>query len=209
MVALAKKPRKSKKRTLIGGMKSNSFDQNFDLNSILSEQKLPELKLDSENFNLNSLLENSETNNQQEETRDRAPKNSGGNPLSKKSKFSPAERQLCKGLTGLFAMGGGSLCMVGTIRQNLPLMMDGTTVLKHADPLATQLIYLGREYPAIMKALQAMVTSSAWVGLATVVSQMGMEIAGNHGWLPSFFGTTEKEMEAGATLDNLGSNRLG
>lgn len=103
-------------------------------------------------------------------------------------------------------MGGGSLCMVGTIRQNLPLMMDGTTVLKHADPLATQLIHLGREYPAIMKALQAMVTSSAWVGIATVISQMGMEIAGNHGWLPSIFGTAEAQMEARTAPDNSGAN---
>lgn len=103
-------------------------------------------------------------------------------------------------------MAGGGLCMAGTVRMNLPLMQDGMTVLNYSDPLATQLIYLGREYPVIMKALQAIVTSSAWVGLATVVSQMAMEVANHHDWLSRFSPNSQEEMEAGAAPDNLGPN---
>ncbi len=138
--------------------------------------------------------------------KDHAPGDFGGSPLSKKSKFTAGERALCKGLTSLFSSGGGFLLMFGRVRANMPVMMDGLTILKHSDPLATQLVYLGREYPAIRKALEAMVTGNAWLGVVSVLGAMGTEIAQNHGLLQGLFEQPESQVETGEAFNYSGSN---
>lgn len=80
---------------------------------------------------------------------------------------------------------------------------DGLVIMERADPLATKIVAVARQNPAVYKALKAYLTGSVYSVLALEVGTIANAIMANHGFNPA-----EKVMELFKRREANGSSNV-
>lgn len=86
------------------------------------------------------------------------------------------DAKLTEKLVDMFVLVGVSVSAFDTF--------DGATIIGGAPDLAASLVTLANESPAVKKALETSMTSSAWLGVAMAISPIVVSILANHKVLP-------------------------
>lgn len=97
----------------------------------------------------------------------------------------PRPGPLAAKLTGLAASVGTMAYTAGAGTGNAHLAYDGTVILAQAEALGRALDKLARENPAIRRALEKMVATTAWTELGMVSASILVPIMACHGFLPA------------------------